>query len=742
MKGKKGVTIALNMVGVAILTMAVVLVVGAIFYDHAPAIAGSIIGPLKHLIGIGDPEILDFRVEQEPPNSNSEEFNISYEIGNLDSLKEAKIVKWYRKYEGDPPKIFELRDLDLNDLKDDYGVGSIKDILEAGYNEYEIILIGDEDISKSELVKVYDENYLEMHNETLQGCPHVVKPEWGYNVGGVPDLEIGIKGVVHYDNKECNVIECKRNGLTVKNPRWYGTWPSVCFKAAKDYLNLTSIEFIENRGGSEDCGGFAEYEDINVSIKSGGCDDSQINELSKMMVTVHFIAAACEIIAVEAGPGEVNEIDISDIPPLTHEEFQIAKESAINMTKSCTREYAGNYMRYRPPQNIAIKIPGAESHFRNAGFIPVGDLTGHEESIKEIFSENIRPGFVEYLVGEYNIQNEKRFGMVWKIIGYKNVNRIEVDHCWSKYAIDKDFLTDENDNFIESVSERDIECQTYANSQVEGGRNAKRFENPKPGMYIATFRIETNKGEVITKTAKGGIYNQDYLEEYNGVFTYKDKLKKEEDERDLITVCVENPKAGSYDDNENDKCGDGKGKRNLAECNEECNVIQKKLDAFRIEDAPGDPNNRPPNTEEYNIHNDIFIQWKNGKEGDGQSTECIFKHHQTDRTVAVDRHYYLLDRCSPEEVNELYDLLLRKAVSEIGSCDDIGTTYIEHIRVYPHCNKPFYDGDDNPYKDCVQGMENRFGIKKGELKEVCNAKEKLRDNLVDDLKWKDLLDSY
>ena len=79
MKGKKGVTIALNMVGVAILTMAVVLVVGAIFYDHAPAIAGSTIGPLKHLIGIGDPEILDLRIEQSSQNSRG--FNIHYEIG-------------------------------------------------------------------------------------------------------------------------------------------------------------------------------------------------------------------------------------------------------------------------------------------------------------------------------------------------------------------------------------------------------------------------------------------------------------------------------------------------------------------------------------------------------------------------------------------------------------------------------------------------------------------------------------
>ena len=85
------------MVGVAILTMAVVLVVGAIFYDHAPAIADSTIGPLKHIIGIGNPEILDLRIEQEPPNSNSEEFNISYEIGNLDSLKEAKNCKVVQK---------------------------------------------------------------------------------------------------------------------------------------------------------------------------------------------------------------------------------------------------------------------------------------------------------------------------------------------------------------------------------------------------------------------------------------------------------------------------------------------------------------------------------------------------------------------------------------------------------------------------------------------------------------------
>ena len=172
MKGKKGVTIALNTVGVAILTMAVVLVVGTIFYDHAPAIADSTIGPLKHLIGIGDPEILDLRVEQDP--QNSKDFTIHYEIGNLDSLKEAKIVKIYKKYENSDPIINSDwdGDIDVDALKDDDGVGLITDRLEAGYNEYEIILIGDEEISKSELVKVYDENYLEMHNTALKRCQH------------------------------------------------------------------------------------------------------------------------------------------------------------------------------------------------------------------------------------------------------------------------------------------------------------------------------------------------------------------------------------------------------------------------------------------------------------------------------------------------------------------------------------------------------------------------------------------
>ena len=764
MKGKKGVTIALNMVGVAILTMAVVLVVGAIFYDHAPAIADSTIGPLKHIIGIGNPEILDLRIEQSSQNSRG--FNIHYEIGNLDSLKEAKIVKVYKKYENSDPIIIINSDwdIDVDTLKDRDGLGSITDRPEAGYNEYEIILIGDEKISKSELVKVYDENYLEMHNTTLGRCPHTMLEtviQLGGGGGSTTDGKmwkpLAIRGVIHYDNKQCDVIECKKNGLTVKHPNYRvgnnDDWPLYCFVATKAYLKLVSEEFGRGPGVSGGCGDFAgdtQNTESSAYLRSEGCSDNQINELSKRMVTVHFIAAACEIIALR-NPSYLDEIrdeglNINDIH-LSDDDLQIAKESAIGMTMACTRGHEEVYRHYSTWGDEGyINIPGTLSHFTNEGFIQIGHLTEHEESINETFLEDIRPVFVTYLVGEYttqneNMQNEKRFGAVWKIIGHEKVNRIEVDHCWSKYAIDKDFLTDENDNLIESVSERDIECQTYAESQVEEGFNAKRFENPKPGMYIATFRIETNEGEVITRTAKGGIYNQDYLEEYNGVVTYKDKLKKEEDERDLITVCVENPKAGSYDYNENDKCGDGKGERNLAECNKECNVIQKKLDAFRIEDAPGDPNNRPPDTEEYKIHNNTFSQWKNEKERDGQSTECIFKHHQTDRTGA-DRHYYLLDRCSPEEVNELYDLLLRKAVSEIGYCDDIGTTYIEHIRVYPHCNKSFYDGDDNPYKDCVKEMEKLFGIKKDELKEVCNAKEKLRDNLVDDLEWRDLLDTY
>lgn len=739
MKGKKGVTIALNTVGVAILTMAVVLVVGAIFYDHAPAIADSTIGPLKHLIGIGDPEILDLRVEQDP--QSSKDFKIHYEIGNLDSLKEAKIVKIYKKYENSNPSRNGGNgwDIDLDTLKDAYGVGLITDSLEAGYNEYEIILTGDEEISKSELVKVYDENYLEMHNTSLEKCQHTRLQAGGPALlrtevtGDGMWKPLGIRGIIHYDNKQCDVIECKKNGLTVKHPNYLDDnnydWPFYCFAATKDYLKLVSKELVEIHGGSEDCGGFGEEDYVKAYIKYSGCNDNQINELSKRMVTVHFIAAACEIIALRE-PGYLEEIrdegiNIRDIH-LSYEEFQKAKESAIGMTMACTRRHEETYNGYYDWQGrYNIGIPGTLSHFTNEGFIQIGELTEHEESINKIFSEDIRPGFVEYLVGEYpTIQNEKRFGAVWKIIGHEKVNWIEVDHCWSKYAIDEDFM--------DQVQVGDRECY-QSSHQARESRSAERFENPEPGMYIATFKMETNEGEVITRTAKGGIYNDNYIENYRGVYTYYNKENR--DNKKVITVCVENPEAG--DDDENDQCHDGPGKRNLAECDEKCGVNQKKLDAFRIENAPGDKNDRPPDTKEFRLHNDTFKQWKDAKERNGQSTGCIFKHHQEELTRAgpfgaADNHYYLLAGCSPEEVNELYDLLLSKAVSEIVSCRNIGTIL--------DCHNSFYK-DENTLGSCIDEMKNRFEIKKDELVEVCNAKIMLKGNL-ETLKWKDLRDTY
>ena len=56
------------------------------------------------------------------------------------------------------------------------------------------------------------------------------------------------------------MIECKKNGLTVKHPNYGGgnndDWPFYCAVATKDYLKLVSEEFERSPGGSGGCGDF------------------------------------------------------------------------------------------------------------------------------------------------------------------------------------------------------------------------------------------------------------------------------------------------------------------------------------------------------------------------------------------------------------------------------------------------------------------------------------------------------
>ena len=628
----------------------------------------------------------------------------------------------YKKYENSDPIInSDWEDIDVDTLKDHDGLGSITDRPEAGYNEYEIILIGDEKISKSELVKVYDENYLEMHNTSLVRCQHTML-ETVIQLGGDGESTtdgkmwkpLAIRGVIHYDNQQCDVIECKKNGLTVKHPNYRGgnnyDWPFYCSVATKDYLKLVSEEFGRGPGDSGGCGDFVgdtQDTESNAYLRSEGCTDNQINELSKRMVTVHFIAAACEIIALRDLDylEEIRDegININDIHlMMTHADFQKAKESAIGMTMACTRRHEETYINFNGGEGD-INIPGTLSHFTNEGFIQIGDLTEHEESIRQELPRLLSPG-----VGGVVIRSaDGKPAVEYYLINKEKIEEVEVTYCRKQHARDiyvmrgGNLVKEETYSCADAIqTSRDIEY-AYATFEKEGFNG--------PGMYRAIVKIRDTVGWHEFE-GEGGVYNKEYLETYGGNVGYHRKNDGSFEEIGEVSVRIWNETGKKW-----------------VECGSDCNIRQKKVEAFRAT-APEEEGSLLSNDD---IRVRVYDEWKEKNEGSG----CHIEWNRIDKSWQDDDHYFTLADCSDREVSELYKSLLSTAYEEAilaptdgrvgdGNCKELKET--EGHEDYPDCHQDRFN--------CNTELYSLFKIPSDKINHVCEAKTKLKEKL-DKIGW-------
>ena len=739
MEGKKGVTLSLNTLGIAFLTIAVVTVIAMIFNQNAGGLAEGPFKELIKLLPVGEPKIVGFRVEQ--IYQNSDEFSVSFELaGNLRGLDKVEVLKKYSYY-GD---IYETpldgmggkvggRNL-LGPLKDmewkfeipDQNIGSQKVL--PGYTKYSVIVKtkGGDEFSDSVLIKAYDENYLERHDRSVEFCDSQT------------DALLRADKTFTYDNKKCDVIECKKNELSSENNLDGGkTYYEIstigpCSEAAD-----MAIRAVAAGKSPSQCGGYLNdknedqynpgmgklgFEFRTVRLNSNGCSNEQVDELSKKMVWVNFVRTLCEISSLEQTTDwmrdQVRDNGLDwDYSFLSYADYTKAVDSAVGKTNSCVYPYRYDILDNRPG-GASRGVDGAKYYFDNAGFIEIDDgLEVRKKAVRDELSSLIRPGVGEVNIKfNGNINENENFGATFFPIGSKNVNKMSIKYCWSKYAIDDEFTEDPGKECEEDTVGNPTEDIVLHHNFLRG------FTEIKPGMYTATVTVDGK-----TSSDKGGIFSDEYLETYKGVNAYYDKQDKTEDNKRLLTVCVERPDVTSG----SDQCEGGEGDvgpRHLAECGDACDVIGKKAEAFRT------PNQ---NTDDVktSIPYNYYWEWK----GEDQNTEsdCTLLSVNPGTWFADD--YYRLNgsSCTPQEIYELYEGLFRERyLFMIEDLMDQGEIKREDYEEWKadalagkvdfHCNDIFNKYD--PSKD----YRDDLGIDDGD---VCETKDKLRKKLRDGLGW-------
>ena len=721
--GKKGVALSLNTLGIAFLTIAVVVVVVAIFNSNAFDLAEGPLAEVAKLVPIGKPKILAFNVHQSAPDSR--EFTVSYEIGgNLKDFKELFVRKSHKKYYNDAypnqrTKMSRSIVREASILNDAHRRKEIRDPnVKAGYTLYELIL----ETSRGEVydvkeIKTYDENYLEMHNRKPDFCDSEELP-----------LCRGGKEIL-YDNKKCDVIECKKQELSFEEElrtcsrRGGGDLVDRCLVVAGYYLEKIS-------DGS--CGRIVVDGNMRrVKIDTTGCtDNQQIEKLSKKMGRVNLAWNICEslakkmkrdnwrIIFWEGNPKSPTYLSFpfeESYNLLSHTEFEEAVNSAVGKTNSCVQEY-----EYTDPEGNPTKMTGAKEYFKRDGFVQMGDFNRENDVREELYSA-LPPN-----IGDFKIIPGGSTGLLARYfyINRKGINSVTIDYCLLSHAIDREFITHEGGGLVEGAS---IDCeQTQMPSeilrlsdenkyvQIEIGDKITRLKG-KPGMYEATITINGNRRYIV----KGGMYNEEYLEKYASLYTFirKDGDRSRGDEH--TTVCVEDPrKRGPSECN-----GNNDDDAYIAECEGDCDVIDKKREVFKT------PNQK---TDEIktSIRIDTYDAWKYRNPESG----CTLIEKTGWR---IKNHYRLSDStCTPEEVYELYEELFKAAYTYMQN--DLNEQEADDIDLY--CSTIFdkkLKGAGGGHGSQHNKYDKFFGIEDGTHGgAVCVAKDNLKKKL-DALGWVD-----
>ena len=418
-----------------------------------------------------------------------------------------------------------------------------------------------------------------------------------------------------------------------------------------------------------------------------------------------FIAAACEIIALSEVEleleRELKEININDIRLFG--EFQKAKESAVGMTMACTRRHEETYKEYLPSWGKVgtINIPGTPSHFTNAGFIQIGDLTEHEESIRPELSRLLSPG-----VGGVVIRPaDGKPAVEYYLINKEKIEEVEITYCRKQHARDihvmreGKIVKEETYSCADAVPvSRDIEY-AYVTFKKEGFNG--------PGMYKAIVKIRDAAGwhEV---EGEGGVYNKEYLETYGGNVGYRRKNDGSFEEIGEVSVRIWNETGKKW-----------------VECGSDCNIRQKKVEAFRAT-APEEEGSLLSNDD---IRVRVYNEWKEKNEGSG----CHIEWNRIDKSWQDDDHYFTLANCRDREVSELYKSLLSTAYEEAilaptdgrtgeGNCKELKEDHED----YPDCHQDRFN--------CNTELYSLFKIPSDKINQVCDAKKELKEKL-DEIGW-------
>ena len=728
--GKKGVTLSLNTLGIAFLTIAVVVVVVAIFNSNAFELAEELLAEVAKLVPIGKPKILAFNVHQSAPDSR--EFTVSYEIGgNLKDFKELFVRKSHKKYYDDDypnQRVKMSRSIvqEASILNDAHGRKEIRDPnVRAGYTLYELILetnSGGEVYDVKE-IKTYDENYLELYN---QEAPFWCQPEVHLCRSGRAEF---------YDNQRCNVIECKKKQIKITLPQGGQCNPYEeldCLNAANRYIEKVSEDFTGSANPDpNECGGYDDYTaSLITEINVEACNnDQQIDELSKMMVRVNMIRDVCEISEKKVDDDDWKEkiVGEQDYGLLSYAEFNEAVDSAVNKTNSCVQSYkyvnkAPDHEQasaYEGPNTIGnAEIKGAQSYFDGNGFYKMEELTKREEEVRDELFSMLPPN-----IGNFEIAKDRTTEEIFAqyfYINRDNIDKVTISYCRASHAMDHEFITNDDGRVI--VGARRY-CSGESDEPVRYGNEFVRAENEElnnairtePGMYEITIKVEpkdASRHNVITKVVKGGVYNEEYIEKYSAINSY---TKKDRTKWDYTTVCVEDPKKKGKNGNE---CDGKNDVHSFVECDKECDVIGKKREVFKTPDQ---------NTDgiKTSIRIDTYEAWKYRNPESG----CTL--------IEITDHYRLSDStCTPEEVYELYEELFKAAYTymqnelEEREADDIDL----------HCSTIFdkkLKGAGGGHGSQYNNYDKFFGIKDGiHGGAVCVAKDNLKKKL-DALGWVD-----
>ncbi len=620
---------ALGAIGQAtknIITVVIVVMIASfLLRDSSTALAST----LKSMVGFGDPQVTSFTVNIE----TDESFKVAYKVSeDFDKIRSIVVKRYYRKLPteklGEPLEVSRLS-LTSNvqgTLKEKNTNGLIEKSIpivdegkkiprKSGVHTFTLEMVGLDgellDDARTEIM-IYDESFLETFDTRLETCK-IDK------VSYTGDLQM----------KYCNVVACKNADFQYISKDTTGSCFAPMVETLKQLETVrTGCAKVKETPASGRVGAYA-------SVDLSNCKDN-LADFNRESVKVWMMYFACV-----NSPSDSKVLSPDDLPKLDAAKLNEIKTQAITRATACV-----DGLDYTTGGRYPTKehVDGLRANLDKFGFLPVGKFERRalvETELNTMF-DDIKPGITSLGV---DFSSDKKATVKWEVVGKKKITVFTMMHCWTKYARDKQYVTDatgtRNGGELEECEQ--IPVSKDSNDVVIDGSKIKY------GMH--TFTLVTNG---VSKTIKEVFYDKNYLETYSGTYGFPEKNNKKK--QSVITICVEKPSATKDDHCDNDA---NPSNGNIAECNNDCNIMEKKRLIF----APRYGNFGSFSLQK--VYDNIYTPWKKSK-----STSCQYLKDK-----------WTLDGCSAEEVDELYKLLLDYVFGSNG-------------QAYYDCSKKVTENDD------------------------------------------------